>query len=346
MAVRLKDIARDLNVSVVTVSKVLRNHSDISEETRERVLKRMKELNYRPNLAARALVTGRSFSVGLVVPDLVHPFFAEVAKGLSKELRKKGFSLLIASSEEDAELEQQEIEMMLARRVDALVVASAQWTVESFRRIEEQKIPYVLIDRQFAGLAANFVGVDDEAVGALATAHLMERGCRRIAHIRGPELSTGLGRLAGYRRALAKEGMAPLPGYVVMGRSVDNLSDSSGQEAMLRLLALEPPPDGVFCYNDPTAMGAMKAILESGLRVPEDVAVVGAGNVNYAELLRVPLSSIDQHSDSIGEHAGRLALSLVESKTVVRPRTVLLEPGLVARASSARGLWHAGAEQP
>jgi LacI family transcriptional regulator len=336
MAVRLKDIARDLGVSVVTVSKVLRNHSDISDETRDRVLKRMKELNYRPNLAARALVTGRSFSVGLVVPDLVHPFFAEVAKGLSKILRKKGYSLLIASSEEDPELEQQELDMMLARRVDALVVASAQWTVESFRRIEEQKTPYVLIDRQFAGLPANFVGVDDEAVGALATSHLIEQGCRRIAHIRGPELSTGLGRLEGYRRALAKHGLAPMPGYVVMGRSVDNLSDTSGHEAMLRLLALKPRPDGVFCYNDPTAMGAMKAILDGGLRVPEDVAVIGAGNVNYAGLLRVPLSSIDQHSDSIGERAGKLALSLVESKTAVRPKTVLLDPGLVVRASSAR----------
>lgn len=337
MAVRLKDIAHDLNVSVVTVSKVLRNHSDISDETRERVLKRMRELNYRPNLAARALVTGRTFSVGLVVPDLVHPFFAEVAKGLSKILRKKGYSLLIASSEEDAELEQQEIEMMLARHVDALVVASAQWTVESFRRIEEQKIPYVLIDRQFAGLAANFVGVDDEAVGGLATTHLLAQGCRRIAHIRGPELSTGLGRLEGYRRALAKEGLAPLPGYVVMGRSVDNLSDASGHEAMRRLLAMDPRPDGVFCYNDPTAMGAMKAILEAGLRVPADIAVVGAGNVNYAGLLRVPLSSIDQHSDDIGERAAKLALSLVDAKAPVRPRTVLLEPDLVARASSLRG---------
>lgn len=121
-----------------------------------------------------------------------------------------------------------------------------------------------------------------------------------------------------------------------MGRSVDNLSDTSGHEAMLRLLELQPRPDGVFCYNDPTAMGAMKAILDGGLRVPEDVAVIGAGNVNYAGLLRVPLSSIDQHSDSIGERAGKLALSLVESKTAVRPRTVLLDPGLVVRASSAR----------
>src|SRR5690349_6833248 len=143
MPVRLKDIARDLNVSIVTVSKVLRNHGDISEATRRRVLQRVKELNYRPNLAARALVTGRTYTMGLVVPDLVHPFFAEVAKGLSRALRKQGYSLLISSSEEDAELEQQEIDQLLARRVDALVVASAQATVEPFRRLEEQKIPYV-----------------------------------------------------------------------------------------------------------------------------------------------------------------------------------------------------------
>ena len=181
----MKDIARDLGVSVVTVSKVLRNHSDIGEETRERVLKRMKELNYQPNLAARALVTGRTSMAGLIVPDLTHPFFAQVAKGLSQGLRKKGYGLLISSSEEDPELERQEIEQLLARRVDVLIIASAQWTVESFRRIEECKTPYVLIDRQFAGLAANFVGVDDVAVGAMATGHLLAAGCEaRGAHSR------------------------------------------------------------------------------------------------------------------------------------------------------------------
>src|SRR3954464_15623331 len=121
MAARLKDIARDLGVSVVTVSKVLRDHPDISTETKDRVLKRMKELNYRPNLAARALVTGRSYIAGLVVPDLVHPFFGQVAKGLSQGLRKKGYSLVLSSSEDDPELEQQEIELLLARRVGVLI---------------------------------------------------------------------------------------------------------------------------------------------------------------------------------------------------------------------------------
>ncbi len=336
MAVRMKDIARDLGVSVVTVSKVLRNHSDIGEETRERVLKRMKELNYQPNLAARALVTGRTSMAGLIVPDLTHPFFAQVAKGLSQGLRKKGYGLLISSSEEDPELERQEIDQLLARRVDVLIIASAQWTVESFRRIEESKTPYVLIDRQFAGLAANFVGVDDVAVGAMATGHLLAAGAKRIAHIRGPEVSTALGRVEGYRQALAARGLAPLAGYVAAGAPGDDRGDVSGYQAMRRLLALEPRPDGVFCYNDPIAMGALKAILEAGLRVPEDVAVVGCGNVLYAELLRVPLSSVDQDSASIGKQAARLALSLVESKTRPRPRSVLVKPTLVVRQSSLR----------
>jgi LacI family transcriptional regulator len=332
----MKDIARDLGVSVVTVSKVLRNHSDISEETRARVLKRIEELNYRPNPAARALVTGRTCTVGLVVPDLVHPFFSEVAKGISHALREKGYSLFISSSEEDPELERQEIDQLLARRVDALLVASAQWTVESFRRIEEQKTPYVLIDRQFAGLAANFVGVDDAAAGDIATTHLLDEGCRRIAHIRGPEVSTAVGRVEGYRRALDRRGMIPPPGYIVSGGSVDNAGDIGGFHAMRALLALDPRPDGVFCYNDPSAIGALKAILEAGLRVPEEIALVGCGNVRYAGVLRVPLSSIDQGSGAIGDRAARLALSLIESKGAARPQTVLLEPRLVVRASSRR----------
>src|SRR6185295_1942279 len=139
MAIRLKDIAQDLNISVVTVSKVLRKHPDIGPATRERVLQRMKELNYRPNLAARALVTGRTHAIGLVVPDLVHPFFGQVAKALARALRGKGYSVMLSSSDDDPELEQQEIDQLLARRVDVLVVASAQRSAETFVRLQEQK---------------------------------------------------------------------------------------------------------------------------------------------------------------------------------------------------------------
>jgi LacI family transcriptional regulator len=336
MAVRMKDIARDLGVSVVTVSKVLRNHSDIGDETRERVLQRVKELNYRPNLAARALVTGRTCTVGLIVPDLVHPFFAELAKGLSRILRRKGYSMVISSSEEDAGLERQEIEQLLARRVDALLLASVQVTPEGFAQIAEQRIPYVLIDRSFDGLNANFAGVDDEEAGRLAAGHLADQGCRRIAHIRGPEVSTALGRLVGYRQALAERGLEAPAEYVVRGSSSDDAGGIGGYEAMRRLLRLEPRPDAVFCYNDPIAMGAMKAILEAGLGVPRDIAVVGCGNVNYAAFLRVPLTSIDQNSAAIGERAAGMALSLINAKTPPKPHSVRLRPTLVVRESSRK----------
>ena len=140
--VRMKDIARDMGLSTVTISKALRGHPDIAEQTRKRILKRMKELHYEPNFAARALITGRTWTVGLVVPDLLHPFFAQVAKAVSAAIRGKGYSLIITSSEEDPELERQEIDQLLARRVDALLIASAQSTVKSFRRIEQRRTPY------------------------------------------------------------------------------------------------------------------------------------------------------------------------------------------------------------
>jgi LacI family transcriptional regulator len=209
--------------------------------------------------------------------------------------------------------------------------------VESFRRIEERKRPYVLIDRCFAGLPANFVGVDDEAVGILATEHLMSVGCRRIGHIRGSEISTALGRLAGYRQAMARHGLEVPVDYVQTAGTSDDAGDISGHDAMIRLLSLEPRLDGVFCFNDPTAMGAMKAILDSGLRVPEDIAVIGCGNVRNAELLRVPLTSVDQDSAGIGRQAATLALSLVQSKGErPRPKTILLPPKIVARESTRR----------
>ena len=225
---------------------------------------------------------------------------------------------------------------MLARRVDALFVASTQWSVESLRTIEQQRTPYILIDRKFVGLTANFVGVDDEAVGLIATEHLIDVGCKTIAHIGGSEVSTAIGRVEGFRRAMARHGRPVAPDYLIRREHGDDSSDITGHESMQKLLKLQPRPDGVFCYNDPTAMGAMRAILDAGLRVPEDVAVVGCGNVFYADFLRVPLTSVDQDSDAIGEHAVDLAVSLIGANTPVRPQTILLKPKLVVRASSQR----------
>jgi LacI family transcriptional regulator len=321
---------------VVTISKVLRNHQDISEATRKRVLDRVKELHYTPNLAARGLVTGKTYLVGLVVPDLLHPFFAQVAKSLSRALLKKGYCLTISTSEEDPELEEHEINRLLGRRLDALVIASSSTNPSEFEILQRQGLPFVLIDRSFPELSANYVGTDDVAVGLLATEHLIEVGCRRIAHLRGPDNSPGAGRLKGYQNALAKHRMKSLPGYVSQPRQVDVQSRESGADLMRQLLALNPRPDGVFCYNDPMAIGAIHVILDAGLEVPGDIAVIGSGNLHYDTELRVPLSSVDQQTDLIGERAARLTLSLLESKKRPRNRSIILQPQLVVRASTER----------
>lgn len=321
---------------MITISKVLRNHPDISHETRERVLARVKELDYRPNLAARSLVTGRTYLVGLVVPDLLHPFFAEIAKSLSEALRKDGYSVIVSSSEEDPDMEEQEINQLLARRLDILIIASCRSTVDLFFRIERQKTPYILIDRILPGLTSNFIGVDDEAVGRLATKHLMDIGCRRIAHIRGPETSTGIRRLEGYRQALAQSKLHFPDNYIIAEHRGDIESKQRGEEAMRRLLSLKPRPDGVFCFNDPLAMGAINHALDAGVRIPEDIAVIGCGNLHYDDSLRVPLSSIDQHSREIGQQAARIALGILNAKTPPAPETIVLRPELVVRRSTER----------
>jgi LacI family transcriptional regulator len=335
MTIRMKDIARDLGLSVVTVSKVLRDHPDIGEETRKRVLQRVKELDYEPNILARSLVTGRSYLVGLIVPGLIHPFFAEVAKALSKALVDRGYSLIVSSSEEDAQLEAREIRHLLARRLDALVIASSSADTKLFRRMSEQSQPFVLIDRSFDDLNAHFVGIDDVAAGRIATEHLIALGRRNIAHISGRQNSTGVLRQRGYQEALRDHKLPVRDAFIISRDYVDIDSHRQGAEAMRQLLKQSPRPDAVFCYNDAMAVGAMHVILEAGLHIPEDVALVGCGNLNYNDWLRVPLTSIDQRSHLIGQRAGEILLAMIEGREQPEPEKVILAPELIVRASTA-----------
>lgn len=335
MAIRMKDIADDLGVSLVTVSKAFNNHSDVSPATKERVLRRMKELNYQPSLHAQGLVSGRSYIVGFIVPDLVHAFFSEVAKSLSKALRAEGYGLVISSSDEDPETEQQEIDQMIRRRVDALLLSSCQGNPDGLIRLAEQKIPYILVDRNFQHHKSNFVGTDDVLVGELATEHLIKIGRRRIAHIGGGQaVSTSVDRLQGYRKALGRHKLRIPSEYVVARARGDESGDITGREAMEKLLRLNPPPDAVFCYNDPAAIGAINAILNAGLRVPEDIAIVGAGNIRYAESFRVPLTSINVSSRTLGESAGLLALKIMTSRKAPAAKTIIVPPKLMVRQST------------
>jgi len=333
MAVRLKDIAEDLGVSTVTVSKVLRGNTDIGDATRARVLKRMRELNYQPNMLARALASGQSFAVGLVVPDLVHPFFAEFARSLSGRLRQSGYALVLASSEEDPAVERSEIRTLLNRGIDALLVASCQPKTMESPLLSDGTTPLVLIDRRFDAMKANFVGSDDVMVGEMATGHLVKIGRRRIAHIGGKGTSPSVDRSKGYRRALAKAGITVSKNFVVTRERFEESGDSAGYQAMQELLGRKTRPDAVFCYNDMSAIGAMQAAMDAGLRIPQDIAFIGCGNLRYAPYLKVPLSSIDHGTDRMGEIAAALAIELA-AKPEQPPQINLLKPALVIRQST------------
>jgi LacI family transcriptional regulator len=280
---------------------------------------------------ARSLAARRTFIIGLIVPDLMHSFFAEIAKGVSSAIRPLGYDVVICNSEEDASFEASEIDRLLGRQVDGLILASAQApdSTEVFARMDSRGVPYVLIDRHFGSVNANYVGADDEAIGRMATSHLIQCGCRRIAHIAGQPRVTGSGRLKGYQDALAKAGIPFTKEYVV-----EATDDATGYEAARRLLRLATPPDGIFGYNDPTAAGAIKAILESGRRIPQDIKVIGVGNVHYSDLLRVPLSTIDQSSTKIGTEAAELLMKSIGAKRKRAPRTIIIDPTLIARAST------------
>ncbi|MBV8212145.1 MAG: LacI family DNA-binding transcriptional regulator [Verrucomicrobia bacterium] len=333
MAIRLKDLAHHLKLSVSTISAALQNREDISEATRVRVFAAVKKFGYHPNSLARGLVTRKTNVLGVVVPDLSRSFFAEVLKGIDSVTSAAGYNLLVCNTEENAPREEEMLRMLLSNQVDGLLLASAhEPSNTSWRKIlAGLSVPMVLIDRRLPGL--NFVGGDDSRIGFQATRHLYDQGYRRIAHIAGPQtVTTAVGRLHGYRRALAT---LALPSDAALVMESNYHEESGGYEAMQRLLKLPSPPDAVFAASDPIAIGALQAALEANLSLPADFGLIGVGNHRYGQFLKVPLSTVDQQRSQIGRSAAELLLTSMEKKRV-RPKSILTEPKLVVRDSSNR----------
>ena len=332
MQTRLKDVAQALGLSISTVNAALRNRKDISEATRERVFKKAKELNYRPNWVARSLKMQKTQVLGVVVPDLSRSFFTEVMKGIELFLRGTGYHLVVCSTGEDPAKEDDEIAAFISKQVDGLIVASANAPEEKkvWQGMVKSGVPLVLVDRYFEGVP--FVGGDDERIGLIATRHLMQQGYRRIAHLREPNISTAIGRYRGYLRAMHEAKMRVRQDYIV---SAEYHNEESGYEGIKQLLALNPRPDAVFAASDPIAIGAMQALQESGLRLPTDFGVIGVGMHRYGEYLRIPLSTVDQHRTEIGRLAASILLGAIDGKPVPTS-PVLIEPTLIVRDSSCR----------
>jgi LacI family transcriptional regulator len=333
MAIRLKDLASHLNLSVSTISAALQNRDDISEATRLRVFAAVKKFGYHPNSLARSLVTRKTNVLGVLVPDLSRSFFAEVLKGIDSVTSTAGYNLLVCNTEENAAREEEMFRMLLSNQVDGVLLASAhEPTNNAWRKVLlGLSIPIVLIDRRLPGL--NFVGGDDTGIGFKATRHLYEQGYRRIAHIAGPRtVTTAVGRLSGYRRAL---GTLKLPFDESLVIESHYHEESGGYEAMQRLLKLPSPPNAVFAASDPIAIGALQAALEAKLKLPGDLGLIGVGNHRYGRFLKVPLSTVDQQRSQIGHLAAELLLEAMDKKRT-RPKAILTEPKLVVRDSSDR----------
>jgi LacI family transcriptional regulator len=278
------------------------------------------------------LASGRSFAVGLVVPDLVHPFFGEFAKSLAGALRASGLALMLASSEEDPEIERQEIRTLVNRGMDVLLVASCQ-NIDEAELLPQGGPPLLLIDRNLPKLTADFVGSNDVLVGEMATRHLIGLGRKKIAHIGGHGTSPAVDRFQGFRNALTVAGIKLPKGYVITRDRFEESGDSAGYRAMQELLSQKNRPDAVFCYNDLSAIGAMQAAMQAGLSIPGDIAFVGCGNLRYADYFKVPLTSVDQSIERMGEAAARRVLAL-SMKPDDKPETSFVEPKLIVRRST------------
>ncbi|HEV8428447.1 MAG TPA: LacI family DNA-binding transcriptional regulator [Pyrinomonadaceae bacterium] len=332
MPVTLEDIARALNVSKMTVSRAINNHPEISRQTRARILATAQKMKYRPNQFARALTTNHSYLIGIVVPDLMHSYFAEICRGIEAHARPAGYQNLICSTDEEARKEMDEIEALLSR-TDGLIVASALPATEAkfYRRLISEGANIVLIDRLLDGLRCSAVTTDDVQVGILATEHLIKLGHRKIGHLRGPNVSTSNKRLEGYQRAIKKAGLKS---------SIRDcgFTESDGYVAMQKWIASGNLPSAIFAANDPAAIGAMAAIDEAGLKVPDDVAFVGAGSIHYGDMLRVPLTTVSWSKAEMGQAAASLLLELIDGeKKARRHRTITVPPELLIRQSSGQG---------
>lgn len=334
MPVTLEDIARALNVSKMTVSRAINNHPEISHATRERILAAARKMNYRPNQFARALTTNQSHLIGIVVPDLMHSYFAEICRGVETHARPVGYQNLICSTEEESRKERDEIEALLSR-TDGLIVASAMAAGEAkfYRQLLGDGAKIVLIDRVLDGVRCSAVTTDDLQVGVLATEHLIGLGHRRIGHLRGTSASTSLQRLEGYRRALAK---ARIRFSNELVREC-GFTETDGYQAMKKWIASGNLPTAIFAANDPAAIGAMAAMDQAGLKVPDDVAFVGAGSIHYGDMLRVPLTTVAWSTSAMGQAAAELLLELIRAKNKPRrPRKITIPPELVIRESSQK----------
>lgn len=331
MSATLADIARELGISKMTVSRAINNDPLVKAKTRERVLEVSRRLNYQPNHFARALVTNRSFLIGVIVPDLMHSYFAEIMHGIGAVARSANYQIVIGNTEEHVAREVSEVEALRVR-TDGLIIATCVTgsKAEHYKKMIADGTKVVLIDRTLEGVDCPMVTTDDVEVGLIGTEHLIDLGHREIGHLRGTTTSTSKKRLEGYKRALAKHNIAYDKSLV---RDC-GLMESDGYRVMSEWIREGTLPKAIFAVNDPSAIGAMQALHEAGMQVGKDIAIVGGGNIHYGDMLRVPLTTVSWSRGEMGQSAMRLLIQLIEGNgREAGDQKVILSPMLVVRES-------------
>jgi DNA-binding LacI/PurR family transcriptional regulator len=335
--VTARDVATALGLSTMTVSRALNRRPNVDEETRALVLKTAKRLGYSPNDIAKSLALNRTNIIGVVLPEISHSFFPEAIRGIEEVAFEAGYHLILTHSAEIALREREAIQTLESKRVDGILISTAQDIADShpYEHLLKVGVPVVFFDRCIRGIGATCVSIDDEESSHTITSHLLDHGYWRIGHLAGPQkISVGRERLLGFRRAMADRDV-PVDERLI----VESGFDESGGYAAMNLMLDRPAeerPQAIVAVNDPAAFGAMKAILDRGLRIADDVAVVGFSDDIRASLMPVPLTTIRQPAYTIGKLAAGKLLGLIDGRSS-GPEEIVVRTELVIRKSCGCG---------
>lgn len=330
------DIAKELNITVSTVSRALNNISTISESTKKAVLETAKKLNYRPNKVASSLTSGKTYIIGVLIPSAQIHYFASVIHTLEKYLKSYGYSILLYQTNESLESEQNGISTFLEAQVDGIIASMSLETqdLSHFRKVIEEGKPLIIFDRTHDDLQCPTVKIDDKKAGYQATKHLIDQGYKKIAYLTTiNQIKIFRERFEGYKLALEQAGLPFVPEHAIFGE----LNVEGGYSGTAQLLALKNVPDAIIGGDDYVALGIIKALHENGITPPK-IGVIGFANQNFSEHIIPSLSTIDQQAPKIGKECAKMFLKIIERTAFADPQIepVVIESILLARASTDR----------
>jgi LacI family transcriptional regulator len=328
----IKDIARMANVSHTTVSRALNNKSRIKNETKEKILAIARELNYQPNFIARSLVIKKTKTLGLVITNIANPFYTELAQGIETTVRGLGYNIIFCSTHSDLLAEKHYIDMLRSKGVDGIIFTSAHMGDPNIIGLAEEGFPIILVNRRtyhpMVREKVDYVGVDNILGGFLAVEHLIKLGHNRIGIIGGSsESSVGFERLEGGKKALATYGLEMKGDYFLEG----DFLKGSGYQGGMRFLKMSEPPTGIFAANDYMALGTYQAIVEEGIKVPEEIALIGFNDIEFTSMKGIELTTIGQKKYEMGTLAVKTLVERIEGGKGGPPKEIILEPELIVR---------------